>query len=39
MSRELAISPSRTLTVAIGAGIVVPRVIAEAGDAAARAQP
>jgi site-specific recombinase XerD len=36
MSQEVAIPPSRTLAVAARDGIVVPRVIADAGDAAAR---
>ena len=36
MSREVAIPPSRALAVATRDGIVVPRVIADAGDQAAR---
>jgi site-specific recombinase XerD len=36
MSREVTIPPSRTLAVATRDGIVVPRVIADAGDQAAR---
>jgi integrase/recombinase XerD len=36
MSQEVAIPPSRTLAVATRDGIVVPRVIADAGDQAAR---
>jgi site-specific recombinase XerD len=36
MSQEVTIPPSRTLAVVARDGIVVPRVIADAGDAAAR---
>lgn len=36
MSQEVAIAPARTLAVASRNGIVVPRVIADAGDQAAR---
>jgi hypothetical protein len=36
MSREIVISPARTRAVAARSGIVVPRAIAGAGDAAAR---
>jgi hypothetical protein len=36
MNQHVAIPPSRTLAVATGDGIVVPRVIADAGDQAAR---
>jgi transposase len=36
MSQQIAIPPSRTLAIATRDGIVVPRVIADAGDQAAR---
>ena len=36
MSQEIVIAPPQTLTVATGDGMVVPRVIADAGDKAAR---
>jgi hypothetical protein len=36
MSQQVAIPPSRTLARATRDGIMVPRVIADAGDAAAR---
>src|SRR5271166_5718767 len=36
MSQEIVIAPPQTLTVATGDGMVVPRVIAAAGDKAAR---
>jgi site-specific recombinase XerD len=36
MSQEIVIAPLQTLTVATGDGMVVPRVIAAAGDKAAR---
>jgi site-specific recombinase XerD len=36
MSQEIVIAPPQTLAVAAGDGLVVPRVIADAGDKAAR---
>ena len=36
MSQEVTVSPAHALAVAIRDGILVPRVIADAGDAAAR---